>query len=43
MDIDDVPKVGELVYIYWNLDDVVIIKARGYGIYSLIENVNLGG
>ncbi len=43
MDIDDVPKVGAVVFIYWNLDDVVIIKSRGYQIYSLIENVNLGG
>ena len=43
MDIDDAPKVGEVVYIHWNLDDVVIIKSRAYQIHSIIENANLGG
>ncbi len=43
MDLDDIPKTGEVVYIYWDLKDIVLIKARAYEIYSLIENVNLGG
>lgn len=43
MDVDDVPKVGELVNLYWNLDDVVIMKSREYLIHNVIENVNLGG
>jgi len=43
MDIDDVPKEGEMVYLYWSLEDVVIIKSRAYQIHSLIENANLGG
>jgi len=40
MDIDDAPKVGQIVYIYWNLDDVVIIKARAHQIHNIIENAN---
>ncbi|MFV0341341.1 MAG: ABC transporter ATP-binding protein [Anaerocolumna sp.] len=43
MDIDDAPRVGEFVHLYWNLDDVVIIKSRAHKIHSLIENVELGG
>lgn len=43
LDIDDVPKVGETINIYWNLDDVVIIKSRGYQIHNVIENAKLGG
>lgn len=43
MDVDDVPKVGELVNLYWNLEDVVIMKSRGHLIRNVIENVKLGG
>ncbi len=43
LDIDEVPKVGEKVNIYWDLDDVVIMKSRGYQIHNVIENVSLGG
>lgn len=43
MDIDDVPRIGDIVNIYWNLDDVVIIKSRAFQIHSIIENANLGG
>lgn len=41
--MDEVPKVGEVVNIYWNLDNVVIMKSRAHQIYSVIENVYLGG
>lgn len=43
LDIDEVPKVGENINIYWNLDDVVVMKSRSYQIHSVIDNVNLGG
>lgn len=43
MDLDDIPKVGELIHIYWKLDDVVIMKSRAHLIHNVIENVNLGG
>ncbi|HWT75498.1 MAG TPA: ABC transporter ATP-binding protein [Mobilitalea sp.] len=43
MDMDDTPKVGEMINIYWNLDDVVIMKSRAHLIHNVIENVNLGG
>lgn len=43
MDKDETPKVGEAVNIYWDLQDVVIMKSRGYLIHNVIENVNLGG
>ncbi len=43
MDIDAIPKVGEVVYLYWDLDDVVIMKSRAHLIHSVIENVNLAG
>jgi spermidine/putrescine transport system ATP-binding protein len=43
MDMDDIPKVGELIHIYWNLDDVVIMKSRAHLIHNVIENVKLGG
>lgn len=43
MDIDDVPRIGDIVNIYWNLDDVVIIKSRAFQIHSIIEKANLGG
>jgi spermidine/putrescine transport system ATP-binding protein len=43
LDIDDVPKVGENINIYWNLDDVVVMKSRSYQIHSVIDNANFGG
>ncbi len=43
LDIDEVPKVGEAVNIYWNPDDVVLMKSRGYQIHHVIENASLGG
>jgi spermidine/putrescine transport system ATP-binding protein len=43
LDIDEVPKVGEKINIYWNLDDVVLMKSRGYQIHNVIENARLGG
>ena len=43
MDIEEVPKTGQIIYIHWNLSDIVLMKARAYKIYSLIENVDLGG
>ncbi len=43
LDIDEVPKVGERINLYWNSDDVVIMKSRGYQIRSVIENASLGG
>lgn len=43
MDLDDIPKVGELIHIYWKLDDVVIMKSRAHLIHNVIENVYLGG
>ena len=43
MDVDDCPKVGEIVNIYWDPEDVVIIKSREHKIHSLIENAKLGG
>lgn len=43
MDKDETPKVGEKVNIFWDLQDVVIMKSRGYLIHNVIENVNLGG
>ncbi|MHB8130351.1 MAG: TOBE domain-containing protein, partial [Mobilitalea sp.] len=43
MDMDDIPKVGEMVYIYWNVEDVVIMKSRAHLIHNAIENVYLGG
>jgi len=41
--MDDIPKVGEMIYIHWNLDDVVIMKSRAHLIRNVFENVNLGG
>lgn len=43
MDVEEVPKTGQIVYIHWHLNDIVLMKARAYKIYSLIENVDLGG
>lgn len=43
MDLDDIPKVGALIHIYWKLDDVVIMKSRAHLIHNVIENVYLGG
>lgn len=43
MDVDETPKVGDVVNIYWELEDVVIMKSRDHLIYNVIENVNLGG
>ncbi len=43
MDMDDVPKVGEMIYLYWSLEDVVIMKSRDHLIHNVIENVNLAG
>lgn len=43
MDIDETPRVGEVVNIYWELEDVVVMKSRDHLIYNVIENVNLGG
>lgn len=43
MDLDDIPKVGELVHVYWDLNDSVLMKSRAHLIHNVIENVNLGG
>lgn len=43
MDMDEIPKVGAVIYIYWDLDDIVIMKSRAHMIHNVIENVNLGG
>lgn len=43
MDVDEIPKVGEVVNIYWDLEDVVIMKSRAHLIHNVIENVYLGG
>jgi len=43
MDLEDIPKVGALVQIYWDLKDVVLMKSRAHLIHNVIENVNLGG
>lgn len=43
LDIDDIPKVGETINLYWNLDDVVVMKSRSYQIHSVIDNAMLGG
>ncbi len=43
MDRDEIPRVGDIVYIYWDLEDVVIMKSRAHLIHNVIENVNLGG
>ncbi len=40
---DEIPRVGEVVNIYWNLEDAVVMKSRDHVIYNVIENVNLGG
>lgn len=42
MDIEEIPKVGEVVNIYWNMNDVVIMKSRAHLIHNVIENVNFG-
>lgn len=43
LDLNEVPKVGETINIYWNLEDVVLMKSRGYQIHAVIENARLGG
>ncbi len=43
MDLEDIPKVGEVVNIYWDLEDVVLMKSDAHIIHNVIENVNLGG
>jgi spermidine/putrescine transport system ATP-binding protein len=43
MDMDDIPKVGEVVHLHWKLEDIVIMKSRAHLIHNVIENVNLGG
>ncbi len=43
MDMDSIPKVGEVVHLYWNLQDVVIMKSRDHLIHNVIENAYLGG
>jgi spermidine/putrescine transport system ATP-binding protein len=43
MDIDEAPKIGDIVYIYWDVEDVVLIKSRGFMIHNIIENARLGG
>lgn len=43
MDTKDIPKVGELVEIYWEPGDMVLMKSRSHLIHNVIENVNLGG
>lgn len=43
MDMEDIPKVGDIVNIYWDLEDVVIMKSRDHLIHNVIDNVDLGG
>ncbi len=43
MDMDEIPRVGEVVNIHWDLEDVVIMKSTAYIIHNVIENVDLGG
>ncbi|MDF2473677.1 MAG: polyamine-transporting ATPase/adenosinetriphosphatase [Anaerocolumna sp.] len=43
MDIDEAPKIGDVMYIYWDVEDVVLIKSRSFQIHNLIENARLGG
>jgi spermidine/putrescine transport system ATP-binding protein len=43
MNPEEIPRVGEVVNIYWELTDVVVMKSRDHFIYNIIENVNLGG
>lgn len=43
LNLNEVPKVGETINIYWNLEDVVLMKSRGYQIHTVIENARLGG
>lgn len=43
MDMDEIPRVGEIVNLYWDLEDAVIMKSRAHLIHNVIENVNLGG
>jgi spermidine/putrescine transport system ATP-binding protein len=43
MDMDEIPKVGQVINIYWDLEDVVIMKSSAHIIHNVIENVNLGG
>ncbi len=43
LNADEVPKVGERINLYWNPDDVVIMKSRGFQIHHVIENARLGG
>ncbi len=43
MDMDSIPKVGEVVHLHWNLQDVVIMKSRDHLIHNVIENAYLGG
>ena len=40
MDIDEIPKVGEVVNLYWDIEDVVIMKSREYLLHNAIENVD---
>ncbi len=43
MDVEEIPKVGELVQVYWDLEDAVLMKSTAHLIHNVIENVNLGG
>ncbi|MDF2587853.1 MAG: polyamine-transporting ATPase/adenosinetriphosphatase [Anaerocolumna sp.] len=43
LDVSVSPKVGETIYLYWKLEDVVIMKSRAHQIHSVIDNAYLGG
>jgi spermidine/putrescine ABC transporter ATP-binding subunit len=43
MDREEIPKIGEVVNLYWDLENIVLMKSRDYLIHNVIENVNLGG
>lgn len=37
------PQVASITHLYWELKDAVVMRTRAHQIYSLIENVYLGG
>lgn len=43
MHLEEVPRIGELINVYWRPEDVVLMKSKAHLIHNVIENVNLGG
>ena len=36
---DELPKIGEVVYPYWNVEDAVLIHSMNHIVFQSIENI----